>query len=84
MTLSIHRPKRSFDEQWIVEANDIHGLRKDLEEAIAKYGEDGLIETIYYEGAADSIDALFCDGGLDTRFDFMRRIKQKYKERRDG
>ena len=84
MTLCIHRPQRSFDEQWIVEANDLHGLRKDIDGLIAEYGEDGLIETVYFAGMKDLLDTLFCEGGLDSRFDCKRKLLEKMEERRSG
>lgn len=84
MTLSKHRPTRAYDEQWIVDANDVHGLKKDLESDVCKYGEEGLVDTLYLEGAQDAIEILFGENGVDSRFDFMRELRRKMDERRIG
>lgn len=82
MTLSKHRPLRTYDEQWIVEATDVHGLMKDLDAMVDRYGEAGLLDALYVEGAYDAVAILFSDETVDTRLDFVNQLKQMMKERR--
>lgn len=84
MTLSKHRPVRTYDEQWIVEHNDLHGLMKDLDAMVDRYGEAGLIDALYVEGAHDALSIMFAPGGVDTRLDFVNELKDRMRERRDG
>lgn len=84
MTLSKHRPIRTYDEQWIVEYNDLHGLMKDLDAMVDRYGEAGLIDALYVEGAHDALSIMFGAEDVDTRLDFVNKLKDRMRERRDG
>ena len=80
MTLSKHRPLRTYDEQWIVENNDLHGLRKALSTTIADHGEDGLADTPYYVGAKLMLDVLFGDETVDNYLDAMSAFERGLEE----
>lgn len=82
MTLSKYRPLRTYDEQWIVDATDVHGLLKDVDAAVQEYGENGLVDTLYFEGVQDALETLFVEGGVDNRLDFMMEIIRRKNERR--
>ena len=75
MTLCKFRPQRTYDAQFILERNDVVGLTKALEAAIAEKGEDGLSTTPYYVGALLAVEALLWraeEGGeVDMWTDFM-------------
>ena len=83
MTLSKDRPRRTYDRQWIIEETDLHGLMKDLDAMVDRYGEAGLIDALYVEGAADAIAILCADGGVDTRLDFVHELKKRMEGRRN-
>lgn len=82
MTLCKHRPIRAYDEQWIVEYNDLHGLMKDLDAMVDRYGEAGLIDALYVEGASDALSIMFGAEDVDTRLDFVNKLRDKMRERR--
>lgn len=83
MTLSKHRPLRTYDEQWIQDATDVHGLLKDMDGMVERYREAGLLDSIYVEGARDALEILFGDEDIDTRLDFVNELKNRMKERRE-
>lgn len=79
--LSKHRPVRTYDEQWIVEQNDLHGLLKDVANMVAKSTENGEQSAIYWKGVEDALHVLFSQGSVDSRFEFMQIIGEKKEKR---
>lgn len=79
--LSKHRPVRTYDEQWIVEQNDLHGLLNDVANMVAKSTEKGEQSAIYWKGVEDALHVLFSQEGVDSRIEFMAAIKEKLRKR---
>ena len=84
MTLSKHRPLRTYDEQWIVEMNDLHGLLKDVAVASAESSESGEVAATYWKGVEDALHVMFSQNGVDSRIEFMREIRGKLEKRMIG
>lgn len=75
MTLCKYRPQRTYDAQFILEKNDVNGLLKKMDEAVAAHGEDGDLSTAYYVGGLIALSTLFKTtervGEIDMWTDFM-------------
>ena len=79
--MSKHRPSRSYDEQWIVDNNDVHGLFKDIAAKVAESFDSGEISQVYWKGVEDAVHTLFSPDGVDSRIEFMQRMQQKIEKR---
>ena len=79
--LSKHRDVRRYDEQWIVEATDVHGLMKDVAAKVQETADDGLYESAYWKGVEDTVHTLFSKDDVDNRLDFMAVMNQKLEKR---
>ena len=87
MTLCKLRPKRTCDEQYIVDKWDLRGLMKYLDAMIDKLGEDSDALTPYYVGARLALSTLFFDDvndELDLWTEFTRRFEQSLEELEGG
>ena len=88
MTLCKYRPRRVYDEQFIIDMTDTHGVMKALDQTIHELGEDGDALTPYYVGARLALSTLFDtavdDGMVDYWTDFMRAFDKKLGELEGG
>ena len=84
MTLCKFLEERKYPEQFRLDAIDVYGLVKKLDEAIGMMGEAGLASTPYYVGAYLAFNALFygaCeDGEVDKWRDFFTLFESKLQE----
>lgn len=83
MTLCKLRPKRTYDEQYIVDKWDLRGLMKYLDVMIDKLGEDSDAITPYYVGARLAQSTLFFDDvndELDMWTEFTSRFERSLEE----
>lgn len=79
--LSKHRDVRAYDEQWIVDSNDVHGMMKDVARKVIETSENGEVESVYWKGVEDTVHTLFTVGGVDDRFEFMNIMQGKLEKR---
>ncbi len=87
MTLCKLRPKRTYDEQYIVDKWDLRGLMKYLDAMIHELGEDSDALTPYYVGARLALSTLFFDDvndELDMWTEFTRRFEAALEEMEGG
>lgn len=87
MTLCKLRPKRTYDEQYIVDKWDLRGLMKYLDAMIHELGEDSDDLTPYYVGARLALSTLFFDDvndELDLWTEFTRRFEAALEEIEGG
>ncbi len=87
MTLCKLRPKRTYDEQYIVDKWDLRGLMKYLEAMINKLGEDNDALTPYYIGARLALSTLFFDDvndELDMWTEFTSRFEKELDSNMEG
>ena len=81
MAISKHRPLRTYDAQTIIDDLDAHGLQKILEVQIAQCGEEGLADTLYFEGMYDAIEILV-SYDIERWPDFLEKAYEYLKERK--
>jgi len=81
LMLSKHRDGHTYDEQWIVESNDVRGLTKDIARKVAQTESDGELSTVYWKGVEDAVHTLFSSEGVDSRIEFMQIIEKKREKR---
>ena len=81
MSVSRQRPLRTYDAQTILDATDVHGLKKALDAQIDQCGEDGLVDTIYYEGMLDAVDIL-TSSDVERWPDFMEMALMRLEDRK--
>ena len=87
MTLCKLRPKRTYDEQYIVDKWDLRGLMKYLDAMIHELGEDSDALTPYYVGARLALSTLFFDDvndELDMWTEFTSRFERSLEELEGG
>ena len=85
MTLRDYRPKRTYDEQFIIDTWDLRGLMKYLDTMIHQLGEDGDALTPYYVGARLALSTLFGDTGkLEIWTQFVDRFEKSLEELEGG
>ena len=87
MTLCKYRPVRTYDAQYIFEENDVRGLLKKLDEAVAERGEAGDWSTPYYVGALLALSTFFegaREKDVDKWTDFMRMFEGALDELEGG
>ena len=83
MTLSKHRPQRTYGDQFLIDEIDTRGLLKVLELRVDEHGSDGLTDTPYYVGALIAMSTLFspeAGGEIDNWQDFMREFDERLHE----
>ena len=81
LMLSKHREIRTYDEQWIVESNDVRGLTKDIARKVAETESNGELSTVYWKGVEDAVHTLFSAEDVDSRIEFMQIIEKKKEKR---
>jgi len=84
MTLCKYRPRRTYDAQFIFEANDVRGLLKKLDEAVGAMAENGVWAVREYAGAYMAFKALFRaaeeNGEVDMWADFLALFEEELQE----
>ena len=83
MTLSKHRPQRTYGDQFLIDEIDTRGLLKVMELRVDEYGRDGLADTPYYVGAYIALSTLFspeAGAEIDNWQDFMREFDKRLHE----
>ena len=88
MTLCKHRPKRTYDEQYIIEQNDVNGLLKMLDAAVGALAEEGDAAVHLYAGAYLGFKTMFeCaqrDGCVDMWTDFLAEFEKEIEKLEGG
>lgn len=79
MTLCKLRPKRTYDEQYIIDKWDVRGLMKYLDVMIHELGEAGDAMTPYYVGARLALSTLFFDD-VDDYLDYWKQFTDRFEK----
>lgn len=83
MTLCRHRPRRTYDAQYIFDKFDVDGLIKTTEIIVNDKCEDGEADAHDWAVVLATLNVMFgveADSEIDTRLDFQHAIKNALEE----